>query len=99
MPLKSFIDISPDSHFPLENLPFAVFSPRKGKARIGVALGDYVVDVAFLQETGHFRDLQDRQLFAHDSLNEFLALARLAWRNVRQPLPQLLFAHTPTLRD
>src|SRR5262249_23962495 len=99
MPLKSFIDISPDSHFPLENLPFAVFRPREGKARIGVALGDYVVDVAFLQEAGHFRDLQDRQLFAHDSLNEFLALGRPAWRNVREALQKLLSAETPTLRD
>ena len=64
MPFKSFIDIAPESHFSLENLPFGVFKPRDGKMRIGVALGDYVVDLAVLQEAGHFSDLQDRQLFA-----------------------------------
>jgi fumarylacetoacetase len=99
MALKSFIDVPKDSHFPLENLPFGVFKPRDGKARVGVALGDYVVDLAALQEAGHFPDFQDRQLFARDSLNEFLALGRPAWRKVRETLQKLLSAETPTLRD
>jgi fumarylacetoacetase len=99
MALKSFIDIAPESHFSLENLPFGVFKPRNGKARTGVALGDYVVDLAVLQETGHFPDLQDSQLFARDSLNDFLALGRPAWNKVRERLQQILSANTPTLRD
>ena len=99
MALKSFIDIAPDSHFSLENLPFGVFKPRDGDARIGVALGDYVVDLAALQEAGHFPDLKDRQVFARDSLNEFLALGRSAWKKVREILQELLSADVPTLRD
>ncbi len=99
MPLKSFIDVAPDSHFPLQNLPFGVFRPPNGAARIGVALGDYVVDLAALQSAGHFRDLQDRQLFEHDSLNDFLALGRPAWKNIREILQRLLSAEMPTLRD
>jgi fumarylacetoacetase len=99
MALKSFIDIAPDSHFPIENLPFGVFKPRDGDARIGVALGDYVVDLAALQEAGHFPDLKDRQVFARDSLNEFLALGRSAWKKVREILQELLSADVPTLRD
>jgi fumarylacetoacetase len=99
MPLKSFINVAPDSHFPLENLPFGVFKPRNGAARIGVALGDYVVDLAALQSAGHFPDLRDRQLFEHDSLNDFLALRRPAWKNVREILQRLLSEETPTLRD
>ncbi|HZR79273.1 MAG TPA: fumarylacetoacetase [Chthoniobacterales bacterium] len=99
MPLKSFIDIAADSHFPLENLPFGVFKPGSGPARVGVALGDYVVDLSALQEGGHFPDLQDRQLFARDSLNTFLALGRPVWKKVRAILQDLLAAETPTLRD
>ena len=99
MALKSFIDIEPDLHFSLENLPFGVFKPRDGDARIGVALGDYVVDLAALQEAGHFPDLKDRQVFARDSLNEFLALGRSAWKKVREILQELLSADVPTLRD
>ncbi len=99
MPLKSFIDVSADSHFPLENLPFGVFKPRDGVARVGVALGDQVVDLAALEAAGHFKDLQRPQLFARDSLNDFLALGRPAWKKAREILQNLLDASTATLRD
>src|SRR5947207_15751356 len=99
MPLKSFIDIPSESHFPLENLPFGVFKPKTGPARVGVALGDRVVDLSVLQEAGHFPDLKDRQLFARDSLNDFLGLGRPAWPKVREILQNLLSAATPSLRD
>lgn len=99
MPLRSFIDVPPDSYFPLENLPFGVFKPRDGAARAGVALGEYVVDLAGLEAAGHLKNLQDRKLFASDSLNDFLALGRPAWKKVREILQKLLAAETPALRD
>ena len=99
MALRSFIEVGKDSHFPLENLPFGVFKPRDDPARIGVALGDYVVDLSALEEAGHFKGLADRRLFSRDSLNEFLALGRPAWRKVRETLQKLLSAETATLRD
>lgn len=99
MPLKSFIDIPGDSHFPLENLPYGVFKPRDGKARIGVALGDHVVDLSVLEEKGHFDFSPGRQLFSSDSLNAFLALGRPAWQKTRRILQHLLDANTSTLRD
>src|SRR5262245_15016593 len=99
MALKSFIDIAPESHFSLENLPFGGFKPRDGAARVGVALGEVVVDLAALQDAGHFPDLLDRQLCARSSLNDFLALGRPAWKKVRDILQTLLSADAPTLRD
>jgi fumarylacetoacetase len=101
MSLKSFIDVPRDSHFPLENLPFGVFKPREGAARIGVALGDYVVDLSALESAGLFKDLPPETASATtgDSLNEFLGLGRPAWRKVRETLQKLLSAETPTLRD
>jgi fumarylacetoacetase len=101
MPLKSFIDVSLDSHFPIQNLPFGVFQPRQGKARVGVAIGELIVDLSVLEELGHFRlpEFQGRQVFAEDSLNAFLALRRPAWRKAREILQSLLSSETPTLRD
>jgi len=101
MPLKSFIEVSPDSHFPLENLPFGIFQPRQGKPRVGVAIGDLIIDLSALEELGHFRspEFQNRKIFSEDSLNSFLALGRPAWRKTRDILQQLLSADTPTLRD
>ena len=101
MPLKSFIDVARDSHFPIQNLPFGIFQPKEGKPRVGVAIGDLIVDLSVLEELGHFRSLEfgDRQVFAEDSLNAFLALGRPAWRKAREILQHLLSADTPTLRD
>ena len=101
MALKSFIDIPRDSHFPLENLPFGVFKPRDGAARIGVALGEYAVDLMAVEQAGLFKDLPPETSAAttRDSLNEFLALGRPAWRRVREILQKLLSADTATLRD
>ncbi len=101
MPLASFIDVPRDSHFPIQNLPFGVFKPRQGKARVGVAIGDLVLDLSILEELGHFRspEFQDRQLFGEDSLNKFLGLGRPAWGRAREIIQHLLDANTPLLRD
>src|SRR6266702_1448889 len=100
-PLRSFIDVPVDSHFPIENLPFGVFQPKGGNARVGVAIGDLIVDLSVLEELGHFRspEFQNQKVFSEDSLNSFLALGRPAWRKTREILQHLLSADTPTLRD
>ena len=51
----SFIDVPRDSHFPIQNLPFGVFQPKQAKPRVGVAIGDLIVDLSVLEELGHFR--------------------------------------------
>src|SRR5262249_8080526 len=101
MALRSFIEVARDSHFPLENLPFGVFQPRQGKPRVGVAIGDLIVDLSALEELGHFRlaESQERNVFSEDSLNSFLKLGRRAWRKTREILQHLLSADTPVLRD
>ena len=44
--LRSFIPVDPTSDFPIQNLPYGVFSARDGLApRVGVAIGDYVLDL------------------------------------------------------
>lgn len=60
MPLRSFIDVPADSHFPLENLPFGVFQPKDGRPRVGVAIGDFIVDLSVLEELGHFQSPEFR---------------------------------------
>jgi fumarylacetoacetase len=99
--LKSFIDVEPDSHFPIQNLPFGIFKPAQGAARVGVAIGDLVLDLSVLEELGHFRtaEFQQRAIFSEGALNAFFALGRPAWRAARQVIQNLLDANTGTLRD
>ena len=100
--LTSFIEVSPTSHFPIQNLPYGVFRPRTGGApRVGVAIGDYVLDLAVLEAGGHFDDplLQAHRPFAAPTLNAFMALGPAAWQAARIRISHLLRADTPTLRD
>jgi fumarylacetoacetase len=101
MALRSFIDVAPDSHFPLENLPFGVFQPKQDRPRVGVAIGDSIADLSTLEELGHFKspEFRGRKVFSEESLNSFLALGRPAWRKTREILRHLLAADTPILRD
>src|SRR2546423_15716781 len=99
--MKSFIDVAPDSHFPIQNLPFGVFKPANAAARVGVAIGDLVLDLSVLEERGHFRspEFGSGSVFSADALNSFLALGRPAWRKAREVIQHLLDSETATLRD
>ncbi|MEY2564532.1 MAG: fumarylacetoacetase [Verrucomicrobiota bacterium] len=100
-PLKSFIDVAPDSHFPIQNLPFGIFKPAQGAARVGVAIGEFVLDLSAIEEAGHFKspEFQDQRVFSESALNAFLALGRPAWRKAREVVQHLLAADTAMLRD
>lgn len=55
MTLSSFLHVPPDSHFSIHNLPFGIFStPRSGDPapRIGVAIGDHILDVQAISRAG-----------------------------------------------
>jgi fumarylacetoacetase len=99
--LRSFIEVAPDSHFPIQNLPYGIFRPNDGPARPGVAIGDLVLDLALLEERGFFRalNLGSQPIFESNSLNPFMRLGRPAWRKTREVLHHLLSRETPTLRD
>jgi fumarylacetoacetase len=102
VPKRSFIDVSPDSHFPIRNLPYGVFRPKAGgPARVGVAIGDWVLDLAVLSAAGLLETLllAGRSYFDRPALNAFMAAGRATWREARAAIQDLLAADTATLRD
>src|SRR5690242_6414446 len=98
--LRSFVPVAPESHFPIQNLPYGVFR-RPGEAPcVGVAIGDLVLDLALLEQENllDVPSLRGRRVFAEPALNAFLALGRTAWGEARARISQLLRADEPTLR-
>lgn len=96
--MSSFIPVPPDSHFPIQNLPYGVFSPAGRPPRVGVAIGDQALDLAALAEAGLLTEVP-AEVWARADLNAFMALGRPAWSAVRARLQHLLAASTPDLRD
>ena len=68
---------SPADGFGVDHLPYGVYSSGDGGPRVGVRLGDGVVDAHAV--TGH-------PALAADTLNPFMALGPAAWREVRDQL-------------
>jgi fumarylacetoacetase len=98
--LTSWVEVSPESDFPIQNLPFGIFSTEGTIARAASIIGDYVVDLAVLADAGMFHSLGiDPSVFHQAVLNEFIALGQPAWRGVREQLSQLLQAENDQLRD
>jgi fumarylacetoacetase len=78
----SWFEIPAESDFTLSNLPYGVFRPSGESPRLGVALGDRVLDLTRLDLPGDF--------FAEPSLNRFMASGRESWTAVRRRLRELL---------
>lgn len=97
----SFIPISPECHFPIENLPYGVFSTESNqKHRIGVAIGDQILDLSVVKHLFSGPVLQSQQhIFEETTLNGFMGLGRAAWREARDTLQKILAAEDNTLRD
>lgn len=99
---RSFIEVEPDSHFPIQNLPYGVFRPLKGGLpRIGVAIGNYVLDLAQLDSAGCFDQtaVSGKNIFSQPSLNALMSFSRPVWKELRSTIGRLLDAEEPALRD
>ena len=95
---QSFITVAANSDFPLQNLPYGVFQPQGEHARVGVAIGTEVLDLAALEAAG-LLPTGAQNVFGQTSLNAFIALGRPMWQQVRARLQQLLSADCAELRD
>jgi len=97
----SWIPVPPSSNFPLENLPYGIFSTAsEPQHRIGVAIGDHILD---LSKISHLFDgplLSDNQaVFQQPTLNGLMSLTRSCWVEARKRLTSLLSTTSPTIRD
>merc|ERR1719422_1075355 len=97
----SWVTVTTDSHFPIQNLPYGVFSTvSEPGPRIGVAIGSHVLDLAKISHlfTGpllaHHQDV-----FTATTLNSLMGLTRDHWAEARATITSLLSADNPTIRD
>jgi fumarylacetoacetase len=101
--LRSWVDVAPESHFPIQNLPYGVFWRKSGGTvrTVGVAIGDWVLDLTLLEMHGLFDGprLRYQRVFNRSMLDQFLALGRPYWAEARARISQLLRHDEPTLRD
>lgn len=97
--LKSWVKIPENSDFPIQNLPFGIFYNSEKSKRVGVRIGEYVLDLFVLYEKGMLNQLN---LSASDLnnpfLNDLMKHGKLGIRNLRNRISDLLNADNDELQ-
>jgi fumarylacetoacetase len=97
--MKSWVETANQAgcDFPVQNLPYGVFSREGEPARCAVAIGDAVLDLAAVEAAGL---IEAEGSFARPEMNAFMALGPARWAAMRARLTALLAEDgDPALRE
>ena len=78
-----------DTDFPIQNLPYGVFSQGGGARRVGVAIGDQILDLTAVEAAGL---LGSARVFEQGVLNPLMAQPQSVWSEMRAAIADLLDA-------
>ena len=85
--MTCWVEGAAGSAYDVDNLPYGVFSVDDERPRVGVRVGDQVLDVSPVAAT---EMLDVHAVFARDSLNPLMELGPSTWASVRTWLTRLL---------
>jgi fumarylacetoacetase len=94
--LRSWVESAnqPDTDFPIQNLPLGVFQRQDGASppRIGVAIGDQILDLTVCRSAGLLEPLPEplQAACSAPTLNPLMAMGKAASLQLRHHLSQLL---------
>lgn len=97
---KSWLEVPPQSDFPIQNIPFGVFLTKDDVITIGTRIGDFAIDLGALQQLGYFDGIElTDDMFMQDTLNDFISDGKKTWRLVRNRIADIFDEKNPRLRD
>lgn len=97
---KSWLEVTSDSDFPIQNIPFGVFLTKDDVITIGTRIGDYAIDLGALQQLNYFEGIElTDDMFMQDTLNDFISDGKKTWRLVRNRIADIFDVKNPELRD
>jgi fumarylacetoacetase len=97
---QSWLTTSPQTDFPIQNIPFGIFKTQPLAPRVGTIIGDTVIDLYALATAGFLEGLGiEPQIFAQASLNAFIGLGKKITLGLRDRIAYLFDKNTPDLQD
>ena len=98
--LTSWVNVTQGSDFPIQNLPFGVFKTSSLSTRVGVRIGDHVLDLKTLHVLGYLDNLAfSLEDFDTDCLNHLMGKGKIATRELRNRISNLLDANNQELQQ
>lgn len=97
---KSWVEIPENSDFTIQNLPFGVFRTNFFEPRVGVAIGNKVLDLYSLAILGYLKNsLFEPKDFLSDKLNTIMKYGKEANRELRNRVSDLLEVSSEELQN
>ncbi len=97
--LKSWIPVDSHSDFPIQNIPFGIYSIKHERPKVCSIIGHKIIDLVALSKTGCFDDFNfDSIVFDQPFLNDFIALGKTITNAVRLRIAELLDLNNKTLQ-
>lgn len=93
---RSWVDSAngPQADFPIQNLPYGAYRDADGSKRVGTAIGDKILDLTALEESGRLTPGGKDKVFASGILNPFMSLPHTVWSKTRKDIAALLDSET-----
>ena len=89
--MNTWIETQKNSDFSIYNLPFGIFSRNKNSKRVGIAIGNNIIDLLVCNELDVFKDLNiNNNVFENNFLNDFINLGKNKTNKVREIIQQQL---------
>ena len=97
--MNTWIEVPNNTDFSIYNLPFGIFSKKGVSKRVGVAIGNKVIDLLACNKLNIFTDLDiDNSVFENRFLNDFINLGKNKTNKVREILQKQLTDETSKLK-
>lgn len=94
----TIIEVRRDSDFPIQNLPYGIFSTAaNSNPRVCTRFGDFIVDLSLLDDESRFGERYG--FFGDPTLNRFMASGRDVWREIRRRLTKILGEEQASLKQ
>ena len=98
--LESWVAVPADSDFPIQNLPLGIFKTDSLAPRVGVRIGDSILDLKTLHVLGYLDNLPfTLDVLDASSLNGLMKKGKLASRRLRDRISDLLNKQNAELQN
>ena len=98
--LKSWVEVPKGSDFPIQNLPFGIFKTSYSEGRVGIRIGNYVLDLAAVHNLGFLSELSyESKDFSSNYLNSMMKKGKKATTELRNRISELLNVENPEMQE
>lgn len=89
--IETWVDIPSNSDFSIYNLPFGIFSAKGKTKRVGIAIGNQIIDLSEVARLGHLKKFEiGNNVLINEYLNDFIELGKRKTKNIRLTIQHLL---------